>query len=101
MSKLNINNAIAQPIKKSIMAISLLLLLSLAGDDSPSYPIPDTDIYDNIRPPYILYVEGAPGVCQYWFYDTDGTTIPLMKHQIDNNQYGGILIYQREYRRLR
>ncbi len=79
-----------------------LLLLSLVGDDvSPTYPIPDTTIYDSISTPYILYVKDAPGLCQYWFYDTDGTIQPLLKHQLSNIQFSSYSIYEKQYRLLR
>lgn len=51
-----------------------------------------------VKPPYILHVEGAPGVCQFWFYDTDGTIIPLLYHQIKNNQYMNYPIVKKKYR---
>lgn len=50
------------------------------------------------NPPYILYVEYAPGVCQYWFYDTDGTIQPLLKHQLTNNQFRRYKIIKKQYR---
>ena len=49
------------------------------------------------KPPYILHVYGAPGVCQYWFYDSDGTIIPLLKHQVTNNQYRVYEVIQTVY----
>lgn len=52
----------------------------------------------SIDPPYILYVEGAPGVCQYWFYDIDGTIIPLLEHQIKNNQYKRYRVVRKPYK---
>ena len=53
------------------------------------------------EPPYILYVYGAPGVCQYWFYNTDGTIKPLLKHQVTNNQYQVYEVIQTVYRKWR
>jgi hypothetical protein len=53
------------------------------------------------KPPYILYVYGAPGVCQYWFYDSDGTIIPLLKHQVTNNQYMVYEVVQTVYARYK
>ena len=50
------------------------------------------------NPPYILYVEGAPGVCQYWFYDIDGTIQPLLKHQVTNNQFRRYKIIKTQYK---
>ena len=53
------------------------------------------------EPSYILYVYGAPGICQYWFYDSDGTIIPLLKHQVTNNQYQVYEVIQTVYVRYR
>ena len=76
----------------------MLLLISLISEvSSPSYPIPDTTIYDSISPPYILYIKDAPGICHYWFFDSDGTAQPLLDHQIKTKQFSGLTIYERQY----
>jgi hypothetical protein len=102
MGESTVVRVIAKYMKKFILVLVFMLLLGLVGDISrPDYMIPDTDIYDNISPPYILYVKSSPGLCHYWFYDTDGTIQPLLVHQLNNNQFGSMLIFERQYKILR
>ena len=87
---------------KEIILLLMLLLGPVSDTKAQSpYQIPDTTIYDSISPPYILYVKGSPGLCHYWFYDVDGSVQPLLKHQLNDNQFGSMLIYERQYRLIR
>jgi hypothetical protein len=94
-----INTKARQPVKVLTMIAISIFMLSLDSDSSRNtYLIPDTTIYESISPPYILYVKDAPGVCQYWFYDIDGTAQPLLKHELENKQYRSLSIYERPYK---
>lgn len=86
--------------KGAVFTLILILLVSLIAG-APTYPVPDTTIYDSISPPYILYIKGSPGICHYWFYDTDGTVQPLLEHQLNNRQFNFISIYEKQYRLIR
>ena len=68
--------------RKVLIIISILLSLQVFAES----------------PPYILYRQGAPGVVQYWFYDVDGTVIPLLEHQLKNKQYNNYKIITKRYR---
>jgi hypothetical protein len=102
MGESTVVRVIAKYMKKFILVLVFMLLLGLVGDISrPDYMIPDTDIYDNISPPYILYVKNSPGLCHYWFYDTDGTIQPLLVHQLETKDLRYLSIYEIQYRRVR
>lgn len=66
--------------KKVIFIILILLSNTLIGGDA-----------------YILHINEAPGIVQYWFIDINGRYKPLLNHQIKNNTYKHYKIIERNY----